>query len=128
MPGSDKTQHAMTFGALMLLAVSAYPKARLIFLGFALSAFGAAIEFVQPQGGLFVWAKLPEGADALAMLNKAVERNVAYVPGTHFYFDGGRLNTMRLNFSNGQFADVAEGMARLTPVILETIEKTEGSK
>lgn len=81
-----------------------------------------------PEGGLFVWAKLPEGADALAMLNKAVERNVAYVPGTHFYFDGGRLNTMRLNFSNGQFADVAEGMARLTPVILETIEKTEGSK
>ena len=56
------------------------------------------------------------------MLKKAVERNVAYVPGTHFYFDGGRLNTMRLNFSNGKFEDVEEGMARLTQVILETIQ------
>jgi len=70
----------------------------------------------------------PEGVDALKMLPKAVEKNVAYVPGTHFYFDGGHLNTMRLNFSNGQFEDVAEGMARLTSVILEALDKTEGSK
>ena len=82
----------------------------------------------RPEGGLFVWAVLPEGADALAMLKTAVEQNVAFVPGTHFYFDGGRLNTMRLNFSNGKSEDVAEGMARLTPVILETLEKMEDSK
>jgi 2-aminoadipate transaminase len=66
--------------------------------------------------------------NALEMLKVAVERNVAYVPGTHFYFDGGRLNTMRLNFSNGKFSDVAEGMARLNSVILETLDMTEGSK
>lgn len=89
-----------------------------------------SVTHTRPEGGLFVWAQLPEGADALKMLKMAIEKNVAFVPGTHFYFDGGRLNTLRLNFSNGKSEDVAEGMARLTPVILETLEsiKTEGSK
>ncbi len=96
-------------------------KARLDVMLAKLDELPSSITHTRPEGGLFVWAQLPEGVDALKMLPKAVEKNVAYVPGTHFYFDGGHLNTMRLNFSNGQFEDVAEGMARLTSVILETI-------
>jgi 2-aminoadipate transaminase len=103
-------------------------KARLDVMLDGLDRLSPWVTHTVPEGGLFVWAALPEGADALAMLTKAVEKNVAYVPGTHFYFDGGRLNTIRLNFSNGKSTDVAEGMARLTPVILETIDKLEGSK
>lgn len=81
-----------------------------------------------PRGGLFVWAALPAGADTLQMLKEAVAQNVAYVPGTHFYFDGGRESTMRLNFSNGKFEDVAEGMGRLNAIILKTLSNLEGSR
>lgn len=66
-----------------------------------------------PEGGLFVWAELPEGLDAKAMLNKCVENNVAYVPGTFFYVEGSHENTMRLNFSNATIEDIDKGMRAL---------------
>ena len=70
-----------------------------------------------PQGGLFVWAALPEGMDAMKVFGKAVESNVAFVPGTHFYPDGGHLNTLRLNFSMSDIPTINKGMERLGGVI-----------
>lgn len=70
-----------------------------------------------PQGGLFVWAALPKGMNALTLMNKAVEKGVAYVPGTHFYPEGGHENTLRLNFSNAEVPQIQEGMARLAEVV-----------
>lgn len=66
-----------------------------------------------PEGGLFVWAELPEGMDALEKLKSAIERNVAYVPGTHFYPDGGHNNTLRLNFSMQEVENIHTGMQNL---------------
>lgn len=66
-----------------------------------------------PQGGLFVWAELPEGCNALEALNRAIEKNVAFVPGTHFYPDGGHMNSFRLNFSMQEPDMINEGMQRL---------------
>ena len=66
-----------------------------------------------PQGGLFVWAELPEGRNAQELLNAAIERGVAFVPGTHFYPNGGHENTFRLNFSMQSVERIREGMARL---------------
>ncbi len=51
VPGSDKTQHAVSFGTLMLLAALAYPRARLAGLAVTLSGLGAAIEWIQPRFG-----------------------------------------------------------------------------
>ena len=48
---SDKTEHAVTFGGLMLLAALAWPRARLLWQAFGLAGFGAFIEFVQPYFG-----------------------------------------------------------------------------
>ena len=75
-----------------------------------------------PQGGLFVWAALPERMDAMAIFKKAVEENVAFVPGTHFYTDGGHMNTLRLNFSMSDIPTIHEGMQRLGRVIEEASE------
>ena len=72
-----------------------------------------------PQGGLFVWAALPEGMDAMKVFEKGVENNVAFVPGTHFYTGGGHLNTLRLNFSMSDIPTINAGMARLGEVIRE---------
>ena len=66
-----------------------------------------------PEGGLFVWAELPKGMDALDALNRAIEKNVAFVPGTHFYPDGGHENTLRLNFSMQTVENIRTGMRSL---------------
>lgn len=70
-----------------------------------------------PQGGLFVWVTLPEGMDAMEVFNRAVDNNVAFVPGTHFYTEGGHMNTLRLNFSMSDIPTIKEGMERLGKVI-----------
>ena len=77
------------------------------------SFFPEGTKHTLPQGGLFVWAELPEGMDAMAALNRAIEQNVAFVPGTHFYPDGGHANTLRLNFSMQEVDDIRAGMERL---------------
>lgn len=72
-----------------------------------------------PQGGLFVWAELPERYDLKGLLNYIVEKNVAYVPGTHFYPEGEHLNTIRLNFSNSDIPHIKEGMNALAMALKE---------
>ena len=72
-----------------------------------------------PQGGLFVWAELPEGMDGLAAFHAAVEAGVAFVPGTHFYPDGGHENTLRLNFSMCDIPTIEAGMEKLGRVLTE---------
>jgi len=71
------------------------------------------IVHTRPEGGLFVWAQLPEGMNALDALNRAIEKNVAFVPGTHFYPEGGHENTLRLNFSMQEVENIRTGMQRL---------------
>ena len=82
-----------------------------------LETFPAGVRFTRPEGGLFIWAELPEKIDAVSMLAQAVERKVAYVPGTYFCVDGGHLNTIRLNFSNSTPEQIDTGMAALREII-----------
>jgi 2-aminoadipate transaminase len=58
----------------------------------------AGCRWTVPQGGMFFWLELPEGIDATALLPRAVERGVAFVPGAAFYADQARANTLRLSF------------------------------
>lgn len=81
--------------------------------------FPAGVSHTNPEGGLFVWAELPEGMDALAMLPEVTRKGVAYVPGTHFYINGGHLNTLRLNFSNAPLDKIQRGMELLAEAFAE---------
>ena len=83
----------------------------------ALESFPEGVRSTRPQGGLFIWAELPESVDAVKMLSKAVERKVAYVPGTYFCVGGDRLNTLRLNFSNSTPEQIESGMSVLNEII-----------
>ena len=84
-------------------------------------AFPVKVSHTEPQGGLFVWAELPEGADGQRVFDAALAKNVAFVPGTHFYPEGGHANTMRLNFSMCDNPTIREGMARLGQAIAEEV-------
>jgi 2-aminoadipate transaminase len=69
--------------------------------------------WTHPSGGFYVWVTLPDWVDARAMLAAAVERRVAYVPGTAFYPDGRGANQMRLAFCHPPEDRIREGVARL---------------
>jgi 2-aminoadipate transaminase len=72
---------------------------------------GAA--WTEPAGGFYVWVTLPAWFDTRAMLAAAVERRVAYVPGTAFYPDGRGGNQMRLAFCHPPEDRIREGVRRL---------------
>ena len=86
-----------------------------------LRAFPEGTRYTRPEGGLFAWVELPSGIDAKELLEQAVARHVAYVPGTHFYCDGGHENTLRLNFSNSTIPQIHEGMAVLRELIKQAL-------
>ena len=89
-------------------------------LGAMLEGFAelpAGTRHTLPQGGLFIWAALPTGMDAQDILPRAVEKGVAYVPGTHFFAGGGHENTLRLNFSMCEPDQIREGMHRLAEAL-----------
>ncbi len=75
--------------------------------------FPKEIKVVKPQGGLFIWAELPEHMNATELFHQAVENKVAYVPGTHFYDEGGHHNTLRLNFSMASMEEIDKGIYTL---------------
>lgn len=83
----------------------------------------AGVRWTKPQGGLFIWAVLPEYLNATDLLKEAIDELVAFVPGTPFYDDGSGQNTMRLNFSNATPEKIEEGMARLGVVIKRALER-----
>jgi 2-aminoadipate transaminase len=83
----------------------------------------AGVRWTKPQGGLFIWAILPEHLDAADILREAIEERVAFVPGSPFYDDGSGKNTMRLNFSNATPEKIEEGIARLGTVIKRALER-----
>jgi DNA-binding transcriptional MocR family regulator len=78
---------------------------------------GGAIEFTQPGGGLFFWARLT-GADgklrdAGEFARRAIEKGVAFVPGAPFYASNPDRSTLRLSFATADVAKIEEGVARL---------------
>ena len=78
---------------------------------------GDAIEFTQPEGGLFFWARLTgaggKSADAADFAKKAIAQGVAFVPGAPFYARDPDLASLRLSFATADLAKIEEGVARL---------------
>jgi len=71
----------------------------------------------RPAGGMFLLFRLPAGQSATALLSKALDQGVAYVPGAPFFPAGGGEETMRLNFVSPPLADIDDGVARLAKAI-----------
>jgi 2-aminoadipate transaminase len=74
-------------------------------------------QWVKPVGGMFFWLELREGIDAMALLPKAVEAGMAFVPGAAFYAQAPRANTLRLSFVTASPDKIEQGVAALAGVL-----------
>lgn len=81
---------------------------------------GSFIKYVRPQGGLFVWAKLPENVDMLKYVNRLLEHKVAVVPGSAFMIDDtAPCSYIRLNFSTPSDEEIVKGVQIMGEVAKE---------
>ena len=75
----------------------------------------------RPDGGMFLWARLPEGMNAIDLLPKAVDKGVAFVPGAAFYADNPDPRSLRLSFVTPSVAEIERGVAALAAAVRENM-------
>ncbi len=100
-----------------------YKERRDVMLEMMDELFPEEMRWTKPQGGMFLWGMMPQGADAAQILERAIQRKVAFVPGSAFHPNGGGANTMRLNFSYSSPDLIREGIARLGATLKEALTK-----
>lgn len=85
--------------------------------------FPENVKITRPEGGMFLWATLPEGIDAKAVFDIAIREKVAFVPGAPFHLKGVGGNTMRLNFTNSEDEKIEHGIEILGGILHRVIEE-----
>jgi 2-aminoadipate transaminase len=98
-----------------------YRRRRDIMLESLAEHFPREATWTRPQGGLFIWARLPEFLDTTDLLARALREHVAFVPGRAAYLDGRGGSEMRLNFSGVTDDAIREGVRRIGEVIREQV-------
>lgn len=80
------------------------------------------VEWTVPEGGIFLWCTCPTITDVSVVVNKALEKKVAIVPGSNFAIDQSLpSNKFRLNFSSASKSDITEAIKRLGEVLTEIL-------
>ncbi len=82
------------------------------------------VTWSRPDGGMFLWAHLPEGMNAIDLLPEAVERNVAFVPGAAFYAEAPDTRTLRLSFVTASPAQIDAGVKALADAVRARLART----
>lgn len=85
--------------------------------------FPQSVSHTNPNGGMFVWITLPKGFSSQELFEKAMEKNVAVLPGSPFYVDGGGENTARINFSNSDEDKIITGISVLAKIFCDWEKK-----
>lgn len=78
---------------------------------------GLGLSWNRPAGGMFLWVQLPQGLKAVPLLAQAVDKGVAFVPGSAFYAEGADESTLRLSFVTATVDQINTGMAALAAAI-----------
>ncbi len=105
-----------------------YKKRRDVMIEMMEEMFPPEVSWTKPLGGMFLWGRLPENVDAAEILKVAIQRKVAFVPGTSFHPNGGGANTMRLNFSFSTPDNIREGITRLGTTLKEALKNRQGGE
>src|SRR5690606_20583594 len=82
--------------------------------------FPKTASWTRPEGGMFIWVTLPEHIDGARLLERAIARNVAFVPGAPFYAGSPKNNTLRLSFVTVSEERIREGIRILGELIRES--------
>jgi 2-aminoadipate transaminase len=101
--------------------IGIYARRRDLMLESLAEHFPPESTWTEPAGGLFVWATLPDYIDTTDLLARALQENVAFVPGRAAFLDGRGGSSMRLNFSGVGDADIREGIRRIGKVVREQV-------
>ena len=83
---------------------------------------GLDVQWNTPDGGMFLWVRLPAGMNAVELLPKAVDKGVAFVPGAAFYADHADPRTLRLSFVTASVEQIHIGIAALAQAIRESVK------
>ena len=86
--------------------------------------FPEEISYTNPEGGMFIWATLPETINSDELIRTAIENKVVFVPGKSFFTTDDGYRNMRLNFSNSSEEMIEEGIKRLGIVIKRHLKQT----
>jgi len=101
--------------------IEIYRRRRDVMLDALAEHYPREAEWTHPQGGLFIWATLPDYIDTTDLLARTLEERVAFVPGRAAYVDGRGGSSMRLNFSGVGENDIREGIRRIGEVVREQV-------
>lgn len=96
-----------------------YKRQRDIMLECLYHHFPFAVSYTRPQGGMFCWLRLPEGLSARVFLDLALKEQILFVPGDAFYAHHPDKQTLRLNFSNVEEAEMIVALEKLGKLIAE---------
>lgn len=101
---------------------SAYRQKRDVMLTALDNHMPKGVSWTKPDGGMFIWLKLPQTIDAGELLKLALrEHKIAFVPGQAFHADGGGENTLRLNFSHPSLDKIQRGISQLGQCLGQSI-------
>jgi 2-aminoadipate transaminase len=98
-----------------------YRRRRDVMLDSLAEHFPREADWTRPQGGLFIWATMPDYIDTTDLLARALQEQVAFVPGRAAYVDGRGGSAMRLNFSGVDEDGIREGVRRIGEVVREQV-------
>ncbi len=101
--------------------IEIYRRRRDVMLDALAEHFPREASWTHPQGGLFIWVTLPDYIDTTDLLARALEEQVAFVPGRSAYLDGRGGSELRLNFSGVSEDDIREGVRRIGEVVREQV-------
>jgi 2-aminoadipate transaminase len=101
--------------------IEIYRRRRDVMLDSLAEQFPREAEWTHPEGGLFIWATLPDYIDTTDLLARALDEQVAFVPGRAAFLDGRGGSSMRLNFSGVGEDQIREGIQRLGDVVREQV-------
>lgn len=100
-----------------------YRERRDVMLDTLVESMPEGVRWTHPEGGLFLWATMPDNIDSAELLKVALIEKVAFVPGGPFHPDGRGKNTMRLNFSFCKPEIINEGISRLGRVVKTMVKE-----
>jgi 2-aminoadipate transaminase len=87
------------------------------------NTFSEDVDYTRPEGGFFTWVEVSDSINSFDLMKRALEKNVAIVPGSPFYPNGGHENTFRLSYSGVSEEEISEGIKILNKVMVKGLRK-----